>query len=108
MLRASSLKDFIKNGDLWAVINFAGEDHTSLQTLVAFLRMRCALALMRKVLQKFLSYFRVKFMVDWGTLLECLSIYEARFKLMLQNFGSLLLDFQEGDAQALVAYLNVL
>lgn len=46
--------------------------------------------------------------VGWSTLFECLSIYEERFKLSLQASGSLLPDFQEGDAQALVAYLNVL
>ncbi|KAK1298302.1 hypothetical protein QJS10_CPB14g01047 [Acorus calamus] len=62
------------NEVLWTFVNFAGEDHTNIQTLVAFLRML-------------------------GTL---------KFKQALQSTGTMLLDFQEGDAKVLVAYLAVL
>lgn len=46
--------------------------------------------------------------IGWSTLFDCLSIYDEKFKHSLQNPGSLLPEFQEGDAKALVAYLNVL
>ncbi|KAL6006312.1 hypothetical protein ACLOJK_040359 [Asimina triloba] len=46
--------------------------------------------------------------VGWNTLFECLSIYEQKFKQALQSTGTVLPEFQEGDAKALVAYLNVL
>ncbi|KAH7657158.1 nuclear pore complex protein Nup205 protein [Dioscorea alata] len=98
------------NEDLWAFIKFAGEDHTSIQTLVAFLRMLGTLASNEEGASKVFELLQSKMFrtVGWSTLFECLSIYEERFKLSLQTSGSLLPDFQEGDAQALVAYLNVL
>lgn len=46
--------------------------------------------------------------IGWSTLFDCLSIYEEKFKQSIQSPGSLLPEFQEGDAKALVAYLNVL
>lgn len=46
--------------------------------------------------------------IGWSTLFDCLSIYEEKFKQSLQTPGALLPEFQEGDAKALVAYLNVL
>lgn len=46
--------------------------------------------------------------IGWNTLFDCLSIYEQKFKQSLQSTGALLPEFQEGDAKALVAYLNVL
>ncbi|KAI3965682.1 hypothetical protein MKX01_010639 [Papaver californicum] len=46
--------------------------------------------------------------VGWSTLFDCLPIYEERFKQSHQNFGAMLPVFEEGDAKALVAYLNIL
>lgn len=39
---------------------------------------------------------------------DCISIYEDKLKQSLQTAGTILPEFQEGDAKALVAYLNVL
>ncbi|KAL5146992.1 Nuclear pore complex protein NUP205 [Glycine soja] len=58
------------NDVLWTFVNFAGEDHTNFQTLVAFLNMLSTLS--------------------------------------LQTAGAMLPEIQEGDAKALVAYLNIL
>lgn len=46
--------------------------------------------------------------IGWSTLFECLAIYEEKFKQSLQTAGAMLPEIQEGDAKALVAYLNVL
>lgn len=46
--------------------------------------------------------------VGWITLFDCLTIYDEKFKQSLQTAGAILPEFQEGDAKALVAYLNVL
>lgn len=46
--------------------------------------------------------------IGWSTLFECISIYEEKFRQSPQSSGNMLPEFQEGDAQALVAYLNVL
>ena len=47
--------------------------------------------------------------VSWSTLFSCLSIYEEKFKQAFQqSVGSGLPEFPEGDAKALVAYLDVL
>lgn len=46
--------------------------------------------------------------VGWSTLFDCLSIYADKMKQAIQTAGTLLPEFQEGDAEALVAYLNVL
>ncbi|GJS27963.1 nuclear pore complex protein NUP205, partial [Tanacetum coccineum] len=46
--------------------------------------------------------------ISWSTLFDCLSVYEEKCKQSLQNAGPILLETQEGDAKALVAYLCVL
>ena len=46
--------------------------------------------------------------VGWSTLFDCLSIYDEKFKQSIQTAGAMLPEFPEGDAKALVAYLNVL
>lgn len=46
--------------------------------------------------------------IGWSTLFECLAIYDEKFKQSLQTAGAMLPEIQEGDAKALVAYLNVL
>lgn len=46
--------------------------------------------------------------IGWSTLFECLTIYDEKFKQSLQTAGAMLPEIQEGDAKALVAYLNVL
>lgn len=46
--------------------------------------------------------------VGWSTMFDCLSIYDEKFKQSLQTAGAMLPEFPEGDAKALVAYLNVL
>ena len=46
--------------------------------------------------------------IGWSTLFECLTIYDEKFKQSLQTAGAVLPEIQEGDAKALVAYLNVL
>lgn len=46
--------------------------------------------------------------ISWKTLFDCLSIYEEKFKQSIQSSGAMLPEFQEGDAKALVAYVDVL
>jgi nuclear pore complex protein Nup205 len=41
-------------------------------------------------------------------LFDCLTIYDEKFKQSVQTAGTMLPEFQEGDAKALVAYLDVL
>jgi len=41
-------------------------------------------------------------------LFDCLNIYAEKLKQSLLTTGAMLPEFQEGDAKALVAYLNVL
>lgn len=98
------------NDVLWTFVNFAGEDHTNFQTLVAFLKMLSTLASSSEGASKVFELLQGKAFrsIGWSTLFECLSIYEEKFKQSLQNPGSLLPEFQEGDAKALVAYLDVL
>ncbi|KAJ6832491.1 nuclear pore complex protein NUP205 isoform X2 [Iris pallida] len=98
------------NEDLWAFISFAGEDHSNIHTLVAFLTVLKTLASNEDGASKVFELLQGKTFrsIGWSTLFDCLSIYEAKFKQSLQSSGSMLPDFQEGDAQALVAYLNVL
>ncbi|XXG47855.1 hypothetical protein AAC387_Pa02g2424 [Persea americana] len=98
------------NEVLWTFINFAGEDHTNFQTLVAFLRMLSTLASNEEGASKVFELLQGKAFrsIGWNTLFDCLSIYEQKFKQSLQSTGALLPEFQEGDAKALVAYLNVL
>ncbi|OVA00429.1 Nucleoporin Nup186/Nup192/Nup205 [Macleaya cordata] len=98
------------NEVLWTFVNFAGEDHTNFQTLVAFLKMLSTLASSQEGASKVFDLLQGKTFrsVGWNTLFDCLSIYEERFKLSHQNSGATLPEFEEGDAKALVAYLNVL
>ncbi|KAM7512709.1 hypothetical protein LguiB_011584 [Lonicera macranthoides] len=98
------------NDVLWTFINFAGEDHTNFQTLVAFLKMLGTLASSEERASKVFELLQGKSFrsIGWSTLFDCLSIYEEKFKESLQNAGAVLPEFQEGDAKALVAYLNVL
>ncbi|KAJ8753188.1 hypothetical protein K2173_017774 [Erythroxylum novogranatense] len=98
------------NDVLWTFVNFAGEDHTNFQTLVAFLKMLSTLASSQEGAAKVNDLLKGKAFrsVGWNTLFDCLTIYDEKFKQSLQTAGSLLPEFQEGDAKALVAYLDVL
>ncbi|XVF34671.1 hypothetical protein REPUB_Repub18cG0078900 [Reevesia pubescens] len=98
------------NDVLWTFVNFAGEDHTNFQTLVAFLNMLSTLASSQEGASKVYELLQGKAFrsIGWSTLFNCLSIYDEKFKQSLQTAGAILPEFQEGDAKALVAYLNVL
>ncbi|XP_016651919.1 PREDICTED: nuclear pore complex protein NUP205 [Prunus mume] len=98
------------NDVLWTFVNFAGEDHTNFQTLVAFLNMLSTLASSEEGASKVFELLQGKVFrsVGWSTLFDCLSIYDEKFKQSLQTAGGMLPEFPEGDAKALVAYLNVL
>lgn len=98
------------NEVLWTFVNFAGEDHTNFHTLVAFLRMLSTLASSQEGASKVFDLLQGKSFrsVGWSTLFDCLSIYDQKFKQSLQSAGAVLPDFEEGDAKALVAYLDVL
>ncbi|KAL5838519.1 hypothetical protein ACOSQ3_015688 [Xanthoceras sorbifolium] len=98
------------NDVLWTFVIFAGEDHTNFQTLVAFLNMLSTLASGQEGASKVYELLQGKAFrsVGWRTLFDCLSIYDEKFKQSLQTAGAMLPEFQEGDAKALVAYLNVL
>ncbi|EXC04145.1 hypothetical protein L484_006623 [Morus notabilis] len=98
------------NDVLWTFVNFAGEDHTNFHTLVAFLNMLSTLASSQDGVSKVYELLKGKAFrsVGWSTLFDCLSIYDEKFKQSLQTAGAMLPEFPEGDAKALVAYLNVL
>ncbi|KAF2282365.1 hypothetical protein GH714_043827 [Hevea brasiliensis] len=98
------------NDVLWTFVNFAGEDHTNFQTLVAFLKMLSTLASSQEGASKVYELLQGKAFrsVGWNTLFDCLTIYDEKFKQSLQTAGAVLPEFQEGDAKALVAYLSVL
>ncbi|KAI8022266.1 Nuclear pore complex protein NUP205 [Camellia lanceoleosa] len=98
------------NDVLWTFVNFAGQDHTNFQTLEAFLKMLSTLASSQEGASKVFELLQGKAFrsIGWSTLFDCLSIYEEKFKQSLQSAGAMLPEFQEGDAKALVAYLNVL
>ncbi|XP_035542991.1 nuclear pore complex protein NUP205 isoform X2 [Juglans regia] len=98
------------NDVLWTFVNFAGEDHTNFQTLVAFLNMLSTLACSQEGASKVFELLQGKAFrsVGWSTLFDCLSIYDEKFKQSVQTAGAMLPEFLEGDAKALVAYLNVL
>ncbi|KAK7304174.1 hypothetical protein RJT34_15273 [Clitoria ternatea] len=98
------------NDVLWTFVNFAGEDHTNFQTLVAFLNMLSTLACSQEGASKVFELLQGKAFrsIGWSTLFECLTIYDEKFKQSLQTAGAMLPEIQEGDAKALVAYLNVL
>ncbi|XP_073116730.1 nuclear pore complex protein NUP205 isoform X3 [Elaeis guineensis] len=98
------------NEELWTFVNFAGEDHTNIRTLVAFLRLLSTLASDEEGASKVFELLQGKMFrsIGWSTLFDCLSIYEDKFKQSLQTSGAMLPEFEEGYAQALVAYLDVL
>ncbi|XP_020214281.1 nuclear pore complex protein NUP205 isoform X1 [Cajanus cajan] len=98
------------NDVLWTFVNFAGEDHTNFQTLVAFLNMLSTLACSQEGASKVYELLQGKAFrsIGWSTLFECLTIYDDKFKQSLQTAGAMLPEIQEGDARALVAYLLVL
>ncbi|KAH9317382.1 hypothetical protein KI387_019151, partial [Taxus chinensis] len=98
------------NEALWNFVCFAGEDHSSYQTLVAFLSLLSTLASSEEGAKRVFQLLQSKAIrnVGWHTLFNSLNIYEQKFKRCLQNTRALLPDFQEGDARALVAYLRVL
>ncbi|CAL4889322.1 unnamed protein product [Urochloa decumbens] len=98
------------NEELWTFVIYAGEDHTNTQTLVAFLGLLSILASTEVGAAKVYELLQGKVYrsVGWSTLFDCLSIYEENFKKSIQSSASMLPDFPEGDAQALVAYLAVL
>ncbi|KAL5547863.1 hypothetical protein UlMin_003094 [Ulmus minor] len=107
------------NDVLWTFVNFAGEDHTNFQTLVAFLNMLSTLASSQEGASKVFELLQGKAFrsVGWSTLFDSLSIYDEKFKQSLQTAGAkqslqtagaMIPEFPEGDAKALVAYLNVL
>ncbi|KAF7814524.1 nuclear pore complex protein NUP205 [Senna tora] len=98
------------NDVLWTFVSFAGEDHTNFQTLVAFLNMLSTLASSQEGASKVYELLQGKAFrsIGWSTLFECLAIYDEKFKQSLQTAGAMLPEIQEGDAKALVAYLNVL
>ncbi|KAK4265201.1 hypothetical protein QN277_026284 [Acacia crassicarpa] len=98
------------NEVLWTFVTFAGEDHTNFQTLVAFLNMLSTLASSQEGAPKVYELLQGKAFrsIGWSTLFECLAIYDEKFKKSLQTAGAMLPEIQEGDAKALVAYLNVL
>uniref|UniRef100_A0A0D9VDH3 Nuclear pore complex protein NUP205 n=1 Tax=Leersia perrieri TaxID=77586 RepID=A0A0D9VDH3_9ORYZ len=98
------------NEELWTFVISAGEDHTSTQTLVAFLGLLSTLASSEVGAAKVYELLQGKVFrsVAWSTLFDCLSIYDLKFKKSLQSSASMLPDFPEGDAEALAAYLGVL
>jgi nuclear pore complex protein Nup205 len=98
------------NDVLWTFVNFAGEDHTNFKTLVAFLEMLCTLASTQEGASKVYELLRgTSFRsIGWPTLFDCIRIYDEKFKQSLQTAGAMMPEFLEGDAKALVAYLNVL
>ncbi|KAK6156483.1 hypothetical protein DH2020_010731 [Rehmannia glutinosa] len=98
------------NDVIWTFVKFSGEDHTNFQTLVAFLKMLSTLACNPEGASKVFELLQGKTFhsIGWSTLFDCLSIYEEKFKQSVQSPGAVLPEFQEGDAKALVAYLNVL
>lgn len=100
----------VGNDVLWTFVNFAGEDHTNFQTLVAFLKMLSTLACSEEGASKVYDLLKGNTFrsIGWSTLFDCLSTYEEKFKQSLQDAGAILPEFQEGDAKALVAYLIVL
>ncbi|XP_018439961.1 nuclear pore complex protein NUP205 isoform X1 [Raphanus sativus] len=98
------------NDVLWTFVNFAGEDHTNFKTLVAFLEMLRTLASTQEGASKVYELLRGTAFrsIGWATLFDCIAIYDDKFKQSLQTAGAVMPDFLEGDAKALVAYLNVL
>ncbi|KAL2621518.1 hypothetical protein R1flu_001723 [Riccia fluitans] len=100
----------LENDLLWNFVRFAGEDHTSYLTLVAFLDMLTSLASNEDTAKKIYQLLQNKTIraVGWSTLFNSLNVYDQRFRQSLQTTGALLPVFQVGDARALEAYLKVL
>ncbi|CAA0815850.1 Nuclear pore complex protein NUP205 [Striga hermonthica] len=98
------------NDVIWMFVKISGEGHTNFQTLVAFLKMLSTLACNPESASKVFELLQGKTFhsIRWNTLFDCLSIYEEKFRHSAHSPGSLVPEFQEGDAKALVAYLNVL
>ncbi|XP_010533163.1 PREDICTED: nuclear pore complex protein NUP205 [Tarenaya hassleriana] len=98
------------NDVLWTFVSFAGEDHTNFQTLVAFLEMLSTLASTQEGASKVYELLQGRAFrsIGWSTLFDCIRIYDEKFKQSLQTTGAMMPEFQEGDARALVAYVNVL
>ncbi|CAA7019609.1 unnamed protein product [Microthlaspi erraticum] len=98
------------NDVLWTFVNFAGEDHTNFKTLVAFLEMLCTLASTQEGASKVYELLKGTTFrsIGWATLFDCIRIYDDKFKQSLQTSVTMMPEFLEGDAKALVAYLNVL
>ncbi|GAB2300342.1 hypothetical protein Dimus_034380 [Dionaea muscipula] len=98
------------NDVVWTFVNYAGEDHSNFKTLAAFLKMLASLASTEEGSSRVYELLQGKSFrsVSWSTLFECLSIYADKFKQSLESTGSMLPEFPEGDAKALVAYLSVL
>ncbi|GLJ05177.1 hypothetical protein SUGI_0012850 [Cryptomeria japonica] len=98
------------NEALWNFVCFAGEDHSSYQTLVAFLSLLSTLASGEEGAKRVFQLLQSKAIrnVGWHILFNSLNVYEQKFKRCLQNTRALLPSFQEGDARVLVAYLRVL
>lgn len=100
----------LENDVLWNFVRFASEDHTSHVTLVAFLTMLTALASSEEGAKKVYLLLQGKTArsISWHTLFNSLNVYEEHFTQSFQASGALLPPFQEGDAKALEAYLQVL
>ncbi|EFJ32372.1 hypothetical protein SELMODRAFT_439663 [Selaginella moellendorffii] len=98
------------NEVLWNFIRFISEDHSSYLTLVAFLKMLVGLACSEEGARQVYQMLQNKTFrtVSWQTLFNSLNVYEEHFRHCIQTSGSLLPPFQEGDAKALDAYLQVL
>ncbi|EPS63961.1 hypothetical protein M569_10821, partial [Genlisea aurea] len=77
---------------------------------VAFLRMLSSLACNHEGASKVFELLDGKHFgtISWTAMFDCLSIYEERNKQSLQIPSALLPEFQQGDAKALMGYLNVL
>ncbi|KAG0620095.1 hypothetical protein M758_4G188900 [Ceratodon purpureus] len=100
----------VENEDLWNFVRFAGEDHNTYRTLVAFLNMLTALAASEEGAKEVYQLLQNKAIrtLGWQTLFNSLVVYDQRFRQCLQTAGSFLPPLQEGDARALEAYLKVL
>ncbi|GAB4828290.1 hypothetical protein Ancab_035204 [Ancistrocladus abbreviatus] len=98
------------NDVVWTFITFAGEDHTNFHTLASFLKMLATLASIQEGASRVYELLHGKSFrsISWSMLFDSLSIYAEKFKQSLQSPGSMLPEFPEGDAKALVAYLHVL
>ncbi|PON80865.1 Nucleoporin [Trema orientale] len=96
------------NDELWEFLNFAGEHHTNFQTPLPFLNTLSTLAYCQEGASKVYELLKGKaFHPVRSTLFGYLSLYDDKIKQSLQTAEAMLPEFPEGDAKALVAYLNV-